>query len=46
MVIPLESGLFGQDLSVIERGADDRVEQRKLLPVRFVSLRQEALEER
>jgi protein-L-isoaspartate(D-aspartate) O-methyltransferase len=46
MVIPLEGGFFGQDLSVIERGAGGRVEQRKLLPVRFVSLRQGASEGR
>jgi protein-L-isoaspartate(D-aspartate) O-methyltransferase len=39
MVIPVESGFYGQELSVIERDAGDRVEQRKLLPVRFVSLK-------
>ena len=38
MVIPVGSGVFGQQLLLIEKDADGRVVRRNLLPVRFVPL--------
>jgi protein-L-isoaspartate O-methyltransferase len=38
MIIPVDSGLFSQDLTLVEKMPSGAVETRKLLPVRFVPL--------
>lgn len=38
MIIPVDDGLFSQDLTLVEKSPSGAVEMRKLLPVRFVPL--------
>jgi protein-L-isoaspartate(D-aspartate) O-methyltransferase len=38
MVIPVGTGVFGQQLLLIEKGADGQVRRKDVLPVRFVPL--------
>jgi protein-L-isoaspartate(D-aspartate) O-methyltransferase len=46
MVIPIGAEAFGQDLVRIEKRADGSVEQRRVLPVRFVPMTGEGVRER
>jgi protein-L-isoaspartate(D-aspartate) O-methyltransferase len=38
MVIPVGTGIFGQQLLLIEKGADGQIRRKDVLPVRFVPL--------
>ena len=38
MVIPVGTGPFGQQLLLIEKGANGEIRRRDVLPVRFVPL--------
>ena len=38
MVIPVDSGLFGQQLMLVEKAADGSVTRKNVLPVRFVPM--------